>query len=141
MRKYFKPIKGYQNRFSCTETLENATLMEITLLLMSPIPIGRHTKIKRDIHPFDTKHDAYWEKRTSGKWRDNSKRLTVQYILSNDQKDICLCCDKALTINPSLGGEFKLGNMDIIHDFCQKQWQETCCNKLKFRDRPPIEIL
>lgn len=149
MRKYFKPIKGYQNRFSCTETLENGTQMEITLLLMSPIPIRRHTKVKKDIHPFDMKHDAYWEKRTSDKWRHNSKRLTVQYILSNDQKGICPCCDKELTINqrwhislrtkPSLGGEFKLGNMDIIHDSCQKQWQETCCNKLKFRDRPPIE--
>lgn len=150
-RKYFKPIKRYNQRFSCTETLENGTSTEITLMMMSSIPIRRHIKIKKVAHPYDPKYDSYFEQRTSQKWRHNSKRTTVQYILSSDQEDKCPNCKQKLTLNqrwiinlrtkPSLGGEFKMGNMDIIHAYCQQQWQEACHNNLKFRDRPPIEMV
>lgn len=134
MRKYFKRIGKRSYRFSGIEELENGTTREVTLKIMSDIPIRRYTKIKMDAHPYDPKYDAYYEQRTSTQWRSNSKRSTVSYILSSDQENRCPCCHQELAINqrwiislrrkPSLGGEFKLGNMDIIHDSCQKLWQE-----------------
>lgn len=149
MQKYFKRIGGRNYRFSSIEELENGTKTEVTLKLMSNIPIRRHTKIKKATHPYDPKYDAYYEKRTSDQWRHNSKRHTVNYILSGDQANRCPCCLQELTINqrwhislmrkPSLGGEFKMGNMDIIHASCIEQWQEACCNKLKSCNRSPIE--
>lgn len=134
MHKYFKKIGGDNYRFSTTESLENGATLEVTLKRMSDIPIKRHLKIKKESHPFDPKYDAYYEQRTSDQWRNNSKRNTVAYILSSDQSDLCPCCRQSLTINqrwtislrikPSLGGEFKLGNMDIIHAKCYEVWQD-----------------
>ena len=141
MQKYFKKIDGITYRFSCTEELENGIKTEVTVKRMSEISIRRHTKIRKETHPYDPKHDTYFEKRTSDQWRKNSKRHTVDYILSGDQANLCPCCNQPLTINqrwhislkikPSLGGEFKMGNMDIIHVSCLDKWQEACCKDLK----------
>ena len=138
MQKYFKRSGGVNYRFSCTEIKENGSTTELALKMMSYIPIRRHTKIRKEAHPFDAKYDTYYEKRTSDQWRKNSKRLTVDYILSVDQANLCPCCHQSLTIGlrwhislrtkSSLGGEFKIGNMDIIHAACLDQWQATCCN-------------
>lgn len=148
IQKYFKRINGVNHRFSCTEELENGQNMEVTLKLMSYIPIRRHTKIRKEVHPYDPKYDVYYEKRASNQWRNNSKKHTINYILTGDQKSLCPCCHRELHINhrwhislrtkPSLGGEFLLGNMDVIHASCLSNWQEACGSKLNC-NRPPLE--
>jgi RNA-directed DNA polymerase len=148
MQKYFKKIGGVNYRFSGMEDMGNGISREVTLKLMSSTPIRRHTKIRKDFHPYDPEYDAYYEMRTSDRWRGNSKRHTVNYVLSRDQANQCPCCLKKLTINQrwhislrtkaSLGGEFKFGNMDIIHASCQERWQEQRGN-LKTCNRPSIE--
>lgn len=135
MHKYFKKIGGANHRFSTNELLDNGATIEVTLKRMADIPIKRHIKIKKEVHPFDSKYDAYYEQRTSDQWRNNSERNTVAYIISRDQYDLCPCCHQSLTINqrwtislrtkPSLGGEFKLGNMDIIHTKCYEVRHNT----------------
>jgi len=133
IEKYFKSIKENNNRFSCTEILENGATVEFTLKLMAYTPIRRHTKIQGCAHPYDQKYDEYFERRTSEKWKHNSKRSTAKHIISSFQEDKCPCCKEQLTINdrwcislrtkPSLGGEYKLDNIDIIHGACYDKWQ------------------
>ena len=133
LQKYFKRVKGVNHRFAGIEIQKDGTTQEFTLLKMAYTPIRRHVKIQGSAHPFDTKYDEYFERRTSDKWRNNSKRMTVENKISMIQKNTCPNCNKRLTINQrwcislkrkaSIGGEYKLGNMDIVHSGCYEQWQ------------------
>lgn len=135
LRKYCKRIGDVNHRFYGTETQEDGTIREFTLLIMAYIPIRRHTKIQGPAHPFDMKYDKYFEKRTSDKWGHNSKRGNVATQISMMQQDQCLCCKAKLTIKVnwsislkckiSQGGEYKFGNIDIVHASCQDKWQQT----------------
>lgn len=133
LQKYFKRVKGVNYHFSGVEIREDETPQEFTLLKMAYTPIRRHVKIQGSAHPFDTKYDEYFEKRTSDKWRNNSKRMIVENKISMIQKNRCPSCNQRLTINQrwgislkrkaSIGGEYRLDNMDIVHSCCYEQWQ------------------
>lgn len=97
LQKYFKRIKGVNHRFSGTEIQKDGTLQEFILLKMAYTPIRRHVKIQSAAHPFDAKYDEYFEKRTSDKWRNNSKRMNVESQISMIQKDVCPSCKERLT--------------------------------------------
>ena len=134
LQKYYKHIKGVHHRFSGFEILEDGTKQEQTLLAMSYTPIRRHVKILQSTHPFDAQYDEYFEKRTSEKWKYNRKRLNIESRITIGQDNKCPCCAKALTINQnwciclrrkaSRGGEYKLGNLDVIHKLCYTEWRK-----------------
>jgi RNA-directed DNA polymerase len=131
--KYFRKINGVNHRFYGVETQNDGSAVEVILLKMAYVPIRRHVRIQSSAQPFDRKYDEYFEKRTSEKWRNNSKRNNVTSHISILQKDKCPCCKEKLTINQrwcislkckvSLGGEYKSSNMDVIHLGCYKNWQ------------------
>lgn len=133
LSKYYKRIGKVNHRFCGTETQENGSTREFTLLKMAYTPIRRHVKILGSAHPFDTKYDGYFEMRTSDKWRNNSKRTNVATQISMIQKGICPCCKEKLTISQrwcislkrktSKGGEYKFENIDIVHVGCYESWQ------------------
>ena len=141
LQQYYKPIKGRNYRFSGFEKLEDGTLQQQTLLLMSYTPIRRHVKILHPAHPYDRKYDEYFEKRTSGKWKNNSKRLNIDSYINMIQQGKCPCCTEALKINQnwcisqkrkaSQGGEYKLDNIDVVHDKCYTQWQTKRTSQVK----------
>jgi RNA-directed DNA polymerase len=99
MEHYFKPIKGRNYRFSGFEKLEDGTSQQQTLLIMSYTPIRRHVKILQPAHPYDRNYDEYFEKRTSGKWKDNSQRLSIESHINMIQQGKCPCCTEVLKIN------------------------------------------
>ncbi len=133
LQKYYKKMEGVNHRFYDTEIREDGTIQEFTLLKMAYTPIRRHVKIQGQAHPFDSKYDEYFEKRTSDKWRRNSKHDNVITLISRMQQDQCPCCKEKLTINQywyislkcktSVGGEYKFGNIDIVHAGCYDKWQ------------------
>ena len=118
LEQYFKPIKGRSYRFSGFEKQEDGTLQQQTLLIMAYTPIRRHVKILQSAHPYDRKYDEYFEVRTSGKWRNNSKRHSIESYINMIQQGKCPCCTEALKVNQnwcislkrkaSTGGEYKL---------------------------------
>ena len=139
LKKYFKSIKGITHEFHCSERQEDGTLLEYTLAKMSAVPIRRHVKILGPVHPYDKGYDGYFEKRTSEKWRNNSKRRYVENIITMFQKDKCPICQQKLTINQrwcvslkrkaSMGGEYKSDNMDIVHIYCHKSGNKEKLHK------------
>jgi RNA-directed DNA polymerase len=141
LEQYYKPIKGRSYRFSGFEKREDGTLQQQTLLTMSYTPIRRHVKILQPAHPYDRKYDEYFEKRTSGKWKNNSQRLSIESYINMVQQGKCPCCTEALKINQnwfislkrkaSLGGEYKLDNIDVVHDKCYEQWQTQRTSQVK----------
>ena len=141
LEQYFKPIKGRNYRFSGFEKREDSTLRQQTLLIMSYTPIRRHVKILKPAHPYDRKYDEYFEKRTSGKWKNNSQRLSIESYISMIQQGKCPCCTEALKVNQnwclslkrkaSKGGEYKLDNIDVVHDKCYTEWQTKRTSPVK----------
>jgi len=139
--KYYRQIGGMKCRFSGFEIQEDGTLKQYTLILMSRTPIHRHIKILQTAHPYDATYDEYFEKRTSDKWRNNSRRLYVDRHMQTLQKGKCPCCEKKLDITQhwyislkkkaSKGGEYVSDNLDIIHKQCYAQWQDKRhrCNR------------
>jgi RNA-directed DNA polymerase len=133
LEQYFKPIKGRSYRFSGFEKLEDGTLQQQTLSIMSYMPIRRHVKILQSAHPYDKKYDEYFDKRTSGKWKNNSMRLSIESYIIMTQKGECPCCSETLKVNQnwcislkrkaSQGGEYKIDNLDVVHDKCYTEWQ------------------
>jgi RNA-directed DNA polymerase len=134
LQKYYKGTKGSSHRFGGTEIQEDGTAREFILIYMAYTPIRRHLKIQGVAHPFDVKYDEYFEKRTSDKWRNNSKRLNIENQMTMCQEDKCPCCKERITIKhhwyislkrkASKGGEYKFGNIDIIHSGCYEKWQQ-----------------
>ncbi|MFL5744138.1 MAG: hypothetical protein ACJ751_05700 [Niastella sp.] len=102
-----------------------------------PLEISRY----QPAHPYDRKYDEYFEKRTSGKWKNNSQRLSIESYITMIQQGKCPCCTEALKINQnwclslkkkaSLGGEYKLDNIDVVHDKCYGQWQTQRASQVK----------
>jgi RNA-directed DNA polymerase len=133
LQKYYKSIKGRNRRFSGAEQLEDGSVKEQTLLLMAYTPIRRHVKIRKTAHPYDAKHDEYFEKRTTGKWKNNSQRLYVERHIGSFQEGKCPCCAEEVKVKQnwcislkkktSKGGEYKSDNIDVIHKECYDLWQ------------------
>jgi len=141
LQKYFKKVKGITHEFHSSERQENGTILEYTISKMGSIPIRRHVKILGHAHPYDKGYDEYFEKRTSEKWRNNSKRRNVENIISMFQNDKCPYCQQKLTINQrwcinlkrkaSKGGEYRLDNMDIVHVNCHRSGYKAKLHKGK----------
>lgn len=133
-QKYFKIIKGVNHRFSCIEKQMDGTTKVHTLILMAYTPIRRHIKILQTAHPYDVRYDEYFEKRTSEKWKYNSKKLYIQRHINSFQEGKCPCCREALKIGhnwcislkkkASKGGEYKSDNIDVIHNKCCEEWKQ-----------------
>lgn len=133
LRKYYRYIGGVAHRFSGIDIMAEGTSQVQTLMLMAYTPIRRHVKIRQPAHPFDTKYDEYFEKRTTEKWKNNSNRHKIESLIHMIQEGKCPCCTEALKITQnwcislkrkaSNGGEYKFGNMDIIHKKCYEEWQ------------------
>lgn len=146
LQKYYSCTGGVQYRFSGTETREDGTPEKHMLLLMAYTPIRRHIKILQSANPFDAKYDEYFEKRTTEKWKNNSKRHNVEGLIAIVQKGECPCCKEELKITQnwcvslkqkaSKGGEYKPGNADIIHRKCYDEWQ----SKRKHNMKPATDI-
>lgn len=133
--KYYCRIHLRNNCFYGTEVQKDGTRKKIVLVNMADTPIRRHTKIRKQAHPYDRQYDEYFEIRTSEKWRQNNKRNLVKYQIEV-QQDLCPCCGDKITINQkwcihllmraSQGGEFKIGNICIVHPSCHKEGFEKC---------------
>jgi RNA-directed DNA polymerase len=134
LSKYYKRIKEANHRFSGIELQKDGTPKVVTLLLMAYTPIRRHVKILQPAHPYDAHYDEYFEKRTSDKWKNNSHRLYIERHVGSFQKGKCPCCEEELKMNQnwqislkrkaSKGGEYKMANIDVIHNKCYDQWQK-----------------
>lgn len=133
-QKYYKRIKEVNHRFSCLEIQKDGTSIVHTLHLMAYMPIRRHIKILQTAHPYYAGYDEYFEKRTSDKWKNNSKRLYVQRHIISFHESKCPCCNEELKIGhnwcvslkrkASKGGEYKSNNIDVIHNKCYDEWQK-----------------
>jgi len=134
LNKYNKRIGKVNHRFSGFEIQKDGTFKERTLLLMRYTPIRRHVKIRQTAQPYDNQYDEYFEKRTTGKWKNNSQRVCVLRKISSCQQAKCPCCAAELTIEnnwcislkrkASKGGKYKSDNFDVVHSKCYDEWQK-----------------
>ena len=99
---------------------------------MSRIPIVRHIKVKQDVRVYDTEATEYWEKRELSKTRDSIFGSVSLERLFKRQKGRCEFCRQPFNqediqesaihkhhLKPkSEGGNWKLGNLRLLHSEC-----------------------
>ena len=102
------------------------------LLKMSGISISRFIKVKSDVRVYDSKATEYWEKRELSKTRNSIYGSTTIERLFVKQKGRCAYCKQLISqedvqgsalhkhhIRPrSEGGDWKLGNLRLLHSEC-----------------------
>ena len=102
------------------------------LLKMSKIPIVRYVKVKRDVRVYDTEATEYWEKRELSKTRDSIFGSISLERLFKRKKGKCSYCKQLFHqedvqesaihkhhLKPrSAGGDWKLGNLRLLHTEC-----------------------
>ena len=100
-----------------------------TLIKMATIPIIRYIKARGDKRVYDSKATEYWEKREISKTRNKIYQAPVMEKLFKSQKGRCAYCkqifDEDLSathkhhLRPrSEGGDWKLGNLRLLHSEC-----------------------
>ena len=103
-----------------------------TIIKMSKIPIIRYTKVRGDIRVYDSEATEYWEKRELSKARDSILGSVPLERLFKRQKGKCLYCNELFNqediqesathkhhLKPiSEGGNWKLGNLRLLHSEC-----------------------
>ena len=99
---------------------------------MSGIPIVRHIKVKQDVRVYDTEATEYWENRELSKTRDSIYGSVSLERLFKRQKGRCEFCRQPFNqediqesathkhhLKPrSEGGNWKLGNLRLLHSEC-----------------------
>ena len=102
------------------------------LLKMSRIPISRHIKVKSDVRVYDNNATEYWEKRELSKTRKSIFGSPTMERLFVKQKGRCSYCKQLIShediqgsathkhhLRPrSEGGDWKLGNLRLLHSEC-----------------------
>ena len=99
------------------------------LLKMSMIPISRFIKVKSDARVYDGNATEYWEKRELSKTRDKIYGSPTIDRLFVKQKGRCAYCNQIFGddisdihkhhLKPrSEGGDWKLGNLRLLHSEC-----------------------
>ena len=100
-----------------------------TLIKMAKIPITRYIKVRNDMRVYDSNATEYWEKREISKTRNKIYQAPIMEKLFNSQKGRCAYCkqtfDEDLSathkhhLRPrSEGGDWKLGNLRLLHSEC-----------------------
>jgi RNA-directed DNA polymerase len=99
------------------------------LLRMNRIPIKRFIKVKSDVRVYDGNATEYWEKRELSKTRDKIYGSPTIDRLFVKQKGRCAYCNQIFRddisdihkhhLRPrSEGGDWKLGNLRLLHSEC-----------------------
>jgi len=140
-RKYFRPIKGIQRAFSCTQRDQK----RLVLFRASSIPIVRHPRIRAESNPFDPEYEAYYEIRLSKKLHKSFTGKRTLKVLWTNQKGKCSECGKALPNKGPKGyikyiqsrlkaGKANIHNMILLHKDCHTEGYKRGFNCL------PVEV-
>ena len=103
-----------------------------TIIKITKIPIIRYTKVRGDIRVYDSEATDYWEKRELSKTRNSIFGSVSLERLFKRQKGKCSYCKHIFTqedvqesaihkhhLKPkSEGGNWKLGNLRLLHTEC-----------------------
>ena len=103
-----------------------------TITKMSRIPIVRYVKVKKGVRVYDSEATEYWEKREVSKTKDSIYGSVALERLFKRQKGKCSYCrqlfnqediqesatDKHHLKPRSEGGNWKLGNLRLLHTEC-----------------------
>ena len=127
-RKYFRPVKGFQRAFSCTQKDQKL----VTLFRASSIPIVRHPQIRPESNPFDPDHEAYYEMRLSKKLHKSFAGRNTLKALWTNQKGKCPECGEALPSKGPKGyikyiqsrlkaGKANIHNLVLLHEQCHAE--------------------
>jgi RNA-directed DNA polymerase len=128
--KYFK-TRGTRNWvFTATETQEDGTKREITLLQESDTPIQRHVKIRADANPHDPKWEPYFESRWGKKMLNSSKGRVKLYRGWLRQDGLCPDCKEPIAmgthwdvrpiVKRTEGGSDSANNLELHHPNCRR---------------------
>ena len=133
-RKYPNTIKSKWSELFFTSVNGDRWILHdrntgATLIKMATIPITRYIKVRSVKRVYDSKATEYWDKREISKTRNKIYQAPIMEKLFKSQKGRCAYCkqifDEDLSathkhhLRPrSEGGDWKLGNLRLLHSEC-----------------------
>jgi len=129
-RRYYKSIDGYKWTFKTEQH---------TLFRMVTIPIKRFVKVNNDHRVYSEQSIEYWNKREFTNAIDSILGSGTLTKLFRTQKGICPFCTEQISqedvrevnihkhhMKPrSFGGDYKLGNLRLLHASCHRELHVT----------------
>ncbi len=139
---YGQGLKRYTNRKEARITLYDRET-GYTLFNPAKIPIKRYIKIRSDMRVCDANAKEYWDKREYMNARDSVFESSNMSALFRRQKGKCEYCKQPITdeqvkdttiqkhhMKPrSEGGDWKLGNLRLLHAECHRSLHELYSRK------------